>query len=86
MPVEMCANVVDDDVTAAASECSSSSSPVVLLKYSCLWDYKLSGRCFSWHAGDTCHEAGRKSFPFLTTVRVTSTTSRLFSSASERAL
>ncbi|KAL1478877.1 hypothetical protein MTO96_052306 [Rhipicephalus appendiculatus] len=71
MPVEMRANfVVDDDDTTAGqlSECASpfASSPVELLKYSCLWDYKLSGRSFSWHAGDTCHEAGRKSFPFLT--------------------
>ncbi|KAH8009107.1 hypothetical protein HPB51_010297 [Rhipicephalus microplus] len=69
----MRADFVDDDTTAdGLSECCSSpfsSSPVELLKYSCLWDYKLSGRSFSWHAGDTRHEAGRKSFPFLTRVR-----------------
>lgn len=47
-----------------------SSSSVVLLKYSCLWDYKQSGRrSLSWHAGDTSHGAGRKTLPFLKTVR-----------------
>ncbi|XP_077513928.1 dedicator of cytokinesis protein Ziz isoform X7 [Amblyomma americanum] len=51
------------------SSALSVSSPVALLKYSCLWDYKLSGRCFSWHAGDTGHAAGRKSLPFLKMVR-----------------
>lgn len=61
---------VEEGSVVVVTAPSPSSSSVVLLKYSCLWDYKQSGRrSLSWHAGDTSHGAGRKTLPFLKTVR-----------------
>ncbi|XP_077554524.1 dedicator of cytokinesis protein Ziz isoform X3 [Haemaphysalis longicornis] len=61
---------VEEGSVVVVTAPSPPSSSVVLLKYSCLWDYKQSGRrSLSWHAGDTSHGAGRKTLPFLKTVR-----------------
>ncbi|KAL1442483.1 hypothetical protein MTO96_046396 [Rhipicephalus appendiculatus] len=74
MPVEMRANFVVDDDDTTAGQLSGARRHLRRPPWSCS-STRASGITSCRDApsrgtqGDTCHEAGRKSFPFLTMVR-----------------